>query len=529
MTTATLEPAYTLLHGPIACSQPTVHPLTGMLLADASAILDGPLNDEQQRAFREALTARLMLLWGPAGTGKTAVLSAAIRASVIIAREEGRPVRIGIGSTSYNALDNLLVAVTNALDAPGTLGSMLMSTPVYRLRSKSALPLADPRVTNIARGPGALPMVTSLEDALQTMIVAGTGHQLYQLADSVHTDNSPARWFDVLCLDEASQIPVSDAATYYCLLAEEGRVVMAGDHRQLGPINQYQPEDDRGGLFGSVFDYMQETHNIEPVQLVINYRTNKEIAGWPEARFYDGQYQAYFPDRRLALTTALASGDVPPDGWPDELPWSPEWARIIDPALPVVVLSYRAQRHTVSNVFEAQVVASLAALIRRHVPPCPPGSEDDQVAHFWSEQMAIITPHRAQMSMITNLLVGSGVFPRRPVPHVDTVDRFQGQERDIILASYSVSDPDFIAAEERFILDPRRFNVTLTRARAKFVVLVSESLLQHLPYDKAVAEEAAGLQLFAARHCSQSVMLQLPYIENDAVRFMPARMRCPTA
>jgi hypothetical protein len=149
----------------------------------------------------------------------------------------------------------------------------------------------------------------------------------------------------------------------------------------------------------------------------------------------------------------------------------------------------------------------------------------DQIARFWTERLAIITPHRAQMSTITNLLVQSGAFPRRPEPAVDTVDRFQGQERDVILASYSVGDPDFIAKEESFILAPRRFNVTLTRARAKFVLLVSESLVLHLPYDKEIARQAVNFQLFVEQYCQPLATLDLPYQDGDTTRTMRIRLR----
>jgi hypothetical protein len=61
--------------------------------------------------------------------------------------------------------------------------------------------------------------------------------------------------------------------------------------------------------------------------------------------------------------------------------------------------------------------------------------------------------------------------PDAPV-FVDTVDRFQGQERDVIIASYAVADRDFVASEEEFILEARRFNVTQIR-RSKFVMFVN--------------------------------------------------------
>src|SRR5205085_4684053 len=101
----------------------------------------------------------------------------------------------------------------------------------------------------------------------------------------------------------------------------------------------------------------------------------------------------------------------------------------------------------------------------------------------------------------------------------DTVDRFQGLERDFIIASYAVADEDFIRAEESFILNPRRFNVTLTRPRSKFVMFVSESLVRHLPSDIETAREASHLQLFVAEHCAASTEIFLPSADESIQTF----------
>ena len=109
---------------------------------------------------------------------------------------------------------------------------------------------------------------------------------------------------------------------------------------------------------------------------------------------------------------------------------------------------------------------------------------------------------------------------------MDTVDRVQGQERDLIIASYAVSDRDFVRSEEAFILDPRRFNVTLTRARTKFVMLVSQALIQHLPSDAQVARDASHLQLFVENYCSSvDESIELRYSENGTSSLMPCRLR----
>jgi hypothetical protein len=99
----------------------------------------------------------------------------------------------------------------------------------------------------------------------------------------------------------------------------------------------------------------------------------------------------------------------------------------------------------------------------------------------------------------------------------------QGQKRDLIIASYAVADRDFVRAEEQNILDPCRFNVTLTRARSKFIMLVSDALIQHLPLDAQVARDTAHLQLFAENYFSSvSDSMRLRFFDNAS----PVQMQC---
>ena len=347
--------------------------------------------------------------------------------------------------------------------------------------------------------------------------------QLGRMGESASADGRPiARWFDLLVIDEASQVPVSSAAGYFLLMKEQGNVVLAGDHKQLGPIYGFKLRDDEEGLFDCIFTYMQGTPGSRRAALSMNYRTNEEISGWPRERFYIEGYEAFNPTRRLDVSLAGFSAS-PPTGWPATLPWKEELLRILDPDLPVAVISYEAQGYTLSNPFEAQMVAALANLYRLAIDP---GGGTLDMREFWKRKIGIVTPHRAQMANIRNLLVeGAGMPPDAPV-FVDTVDRFQGQERDIIIASYTVADRDFVASEEAFILEARRFNVTQTRARSKFILFVSNSVLQHLPADLQVARDAAHLQLFVENYCSSlDEKIELIFSDRSGSKNMPCRLR----
>ena len=308
----------------------------------------------------------------------------------------------------------------------------------------------------------------------------------------------------------------------------------------------------RPALFESVFGYLEQTHGIEPLQLTRNYRTNEAIAAWPRRRFYGGRYVAHAPQRRLRLATPVPATHRPPAGWPAALPWSPRWAAVLDPGLPVVVLTYPGQQHALSNAFEARVVAALALLLRRHLPrlgAVSGGGDGEAGAGARAGAGAGEGPGRGGgvAAAVLGRAAGGrhpppgpaladrqpagrrGGLPRRPAPRVETVDAVQGQEREVVLASYCASDPDFIAAEAPFLLDPRRFNVTLTRARSKFVALMSDSLLRHLPADAEAAARAGDVQLFVLRYCRPVASFWVPHRDGARSRTVPVRLWAPAA
>jgi len=265
---------------------------------------------------------------------------------------------------------------------------------------------------------------------------------------------------------------------------------------------------------------MKDTHGIIPLQLRTNYRTNREISAWPSKRFYEEKFDAHFPNRRLEFKHPIREK---PADWPDELIWSDEYLKLLDPDNPVVVITYDHPGYTLSNAFEAQIVTALTVLYKQQLE-----REDDPVdlKRFWEDQLGIVTPHRAQMAAIRNALFDHAHFPRTPDPVVDTVERFQGRERDCIISSYVVSDKDFVRSEEGFILDHRRFNVTLTRARKKFIMLVSDAIVRHLSEDNALSEEAAHLQLFVEEYCTTEIRsVELPFSEGNQQKSMHCTVR----
>lgn len=241
-------------------------------------------------------------------------------------------------------------------------------------------------------------------------------------------------------------------------------------------------------MVGSVFAFCEDVHGVEPIMLDTNYRSSSMLVGFSLEAGYRRTLKSFSPELRLNLLDPLPQER--PDGWPEELYWTPEWASLLDPNLPALCFVYPEGRSSQWNRFEADAVAAIIALLRGRAAGLS-GERDPATGdmlprqdkpysppEFWKKAVGVVTPHRAQQGLIAGRL--QRTFPDED-PNlireaVDTVERFQDQERDLIIASYALGDPDAIADEDEFLMSANRFNVMASRPRAKLIVFVSREV-----------------------------------------------------
>jgi superfamily I DNA and/or RNA helicase len=102
-----------------------------------------------------------------------------------------------------------------------------------------------------------------------------------------------------------------------------------------------------------------------------------------------------------------------------------------------------------------------------------------------ADGVGVVVPHRAQKALLRSC------FPELAASNaIDTVERFQGGERDVIIVSATASDPDYVLAEASFLLNLNRLNVALSRPRKKLVVVASRAVTKLLISDLAIFEHA---------------------------------------
>jgi DNA replication ATP-dependent helicase Dna2 len=161
--------------------------------------------------------------------------------------------------------------------------------------------------------------------------------------------------------------------------------------------------------------------------------------------------------------------------------------------------------------------------------PRPAGSLPYGVEGFWQRGLGIVTPHRAQQSLIIQrlhrLFAVTGTTYQQIHDAVDTVERFQGQQRDIILASYAVGDPDTIADEVEFLHSLNRFNVLASRARAKLIVLLSQEVVHYMAGDITILRDSGLLKSYVETFCDQRRPMQLGIIGPDGPQHVPGSFR----
>lgn len=282
-------------------------------------------------------------------------------------------------------------------------------------------------------------------------IIGATGYGLYNMLQRKEESATPPPSLDWVIFDEASQLLVPQALL--SLIHGKGKFLFLGDVRQLEPIVRssiFKHEQDEQETFlaaeirCSVLEILLKRYPHQSRQLDVTYRMNETICRFPSQTWYDGRLypDAAQGDNRLALA-GTAEHDLLTD--------------IIDPRKPVVLVGLNHQGCSQEAEEEARLLAAIAArLLRDH--------------GVRAEQIAILSPHRAQNNAIAGCL--ARLLPDDKQPVIDTVERMQGAERDVILFGFTCSDPDLIFSE--FLNNPNRFNVVLTRARQKIIIIGSK-------------------------------------------------------
>jgi len=383
------------------------------------------LNPTQQDAFANAYaTENYFLVQGPPGTGKTWLLA---HLALQFAKE-GKKVLIAASTHT---------AINNALQKASTISGFANIMKVGKKAEAKNLNYDGSTAKNIPdfRNSG-------FDNNSRGIIVGATCY-------SPFTNKLEFMNWDIVIIDEAGQlsIPLAIAA-----MVKGQKFILIGDHKQLPPIISDKHDDVT--FTKSIFEHLFQFSS--GIMLDTTYRMNAAINSFPSKQFYKGKLLPDKSNANWALTIDNKFG---------------KHQEILDINKPEILYCHKHASTDTHSEFEATMIFQFVSeYLKKGVKP---------------KDIAIITPLRAQVRQINKALSQLSNYATEIKENlfVDTIERIQGQERDIILYSLVISDPTRAKQRADFYFNPNRFNVALTRAKKKRIVIANKALFELKSYD----------------------------------------------
>lgn len=523
-----------VLWSPDVLQQRVVVPKAAALtLADAAKATHS-LNDSQRDAIAHAIEKELTVIWGPPGTGKTNTLAAMLHAMVGHAVATGIPLHVIVTGPTYKAVEEVMRRTAEMLSADASAPcSMYMGYSMGRTGPLPAVLAAHVPYTRFSFDSTDADLASCLMQLRGGSAVTIVGCQVRQgrqFAKRI-AGASLHQVFDVVVIDESSQVPVSHAIASFSGMKDHARVVVAGDHLQMPPITSIEAPAEVEYLVGSIQTYLLErpfTAPLQPCVLATNYRSADHIVDFARSIGYPQHLAAAYANCRLHLLQPLPGHAQ----YHAAFPWAASYDIVLQESTRVATVLHDDDISSQGNKYEAQIVANLVCGLRHSVSADldnwglnPPTHGVPDALHFWSTCIGIVTPHRAQRALVVQAL--TDIWPMEAdfiTDAVDTVERFQGGQRHTIIVTFGVADVDVISGEETFLMQLERTNVAISRAMAKCIVVMPRALAAHVPEDKRALETAFAIKDFVEEFCSQRVddVLQSPAGNRSVqVRYRP--------
>lgn len=434
------------------------------------------LNHTQESAINKVLCTRdVSIVHGPPGTGKTTTLVEAIYETL------HREPQVLVCAQSNTAVDwiceKLVDRGVNVLrigNPTRVNDKMLSFTYERRFESHPAYPeLWGIRKSiremgnKMRRGSydereGARNRMSCLRDRateLEIIINADLFDSARVIASTLVSSNHRilnGRRFPTLFIDEAAQ---ALEAACWIAIRKADRVIFAGDHCQLPPTIKCI-DAARSGLDHTLMEKVVKRKPTTVSLLTLQYRMHEAIMRFPSEWFYHGELKAA-PEVKFRGILDFDS----PMAWIDtsELEFHEEF----------VGESFGRINKQEANLLLEELETYILKIGKQRIL-------DERI------DFGLISPYKAQVQYLRGKIKGSSFFrPFRSLLTVNTVDGFQGQERDVIFISLVRANEN---GQIGFLNDLRRMNVAITRARMKLVVLGdAKTLVKHPFYKKLIA------------------------------------------
>ncbi len=420
------------------------------------------LNDSQNFAVNSILAARdVAVVHGPPGTGKTTTIVQAIKllhereSTVLVTAPSNAAVDLLTERLAQEGLNVVRIGNISRIDEDilrHTLDWILANHPESKTIKKVKIKAADCRrkakrysdrsyISREARkklrdeASELSAWANDLEARLIDQILFQADVITCTLVGAAHPVLDKLK-FKTVVIDEAAQ--ALEPATWIPII-KSSKVVLAGDPFQLPPTVKSM-EARKMGLHVTLIEKCL-THVPEVCLLMVQYRMHALIMGFSNQHFYDGLLQAHssVEEHRLERDNGnpIAFIDTAGCGFEEKI---------------IEIIGKHPSRYNPDEFF----------VLREHLL---------QLIEFYEDHplptIALISPYREQVVFMQNAIREDVLFKDLGIT-INTIDGFQGQERDVVYISLVRSN---VKAEIGFLNDYRRMNVAMTRAKKKLVIL----------------------------------------------------------
>ncbi len=462
------------------------------------------LNASQEAAVRQALRAKdVLIVHGPPGTGKTTTL---VEAVCEVLKRESQVLVCAQSNTAVDWICSQLaqrgVPILRIGNPTRVTSDMLAHTYEHRFAAHPDYPdlwqlrrtikqlYAQPRSERAANFHQKIARLRERADELEVRIREALFSSSRVVSCTLTGAANPllvGQHFHTLFIDEAAQ---ALEAACWIPLQRVDRVIFAGDHQQLPPTIKC-PEALRGGLGITLMEQLAGRKPECVHLLTVQYRMNEALMRFSSDWFYEGRLTAAPDVRHRSLLDEL---DVPIE-WYDTAEHD---ERSASDSHPTANLEETIAHHeefvgtSYGRINKAEAHLTIEAL-HNYV-------DKVGLSRLLSERIdvGIISPYRAQVHYLRSLVKRDAKLkPLKKHITIDTVDAFQGQERDVIIVSMVRDNAE---GQIGFLSDLRRMNVAITRARFKLIVLGSTTTLCRHPFYKKLYEACCSLK----RDCDEN-------------------------
>lgn len=401
---------------------------------------------KQREAIKNSMMSKdYYLIQGPPGTGKSFVLG-------IIMLEE-----------IFNLKHNVIVIGPNHMAINNAMGQFIKLAPFYcplctkvgqfynAPRIKVTIQEKDYELENVARLNVSWARRLNSEQHLNWLIGL-TPHALY-------TSRARGLDCDTLIIDEAGQMTIPLALMG---MIKAKKVIFAGDHKQLPPI--ISSEGIKEEMKDSAFQRLISDENC--TMLDTSFRMCEPICNFVSDLFYEGRLKAMKQGHGTSLICddPMYSFDTP------------------------VVLHNVIDNGEQASDEEAKFIADVVAeFIKKGISP---------------KEIGVLSPFRAQAANIRRFIRKHPAIDDDSKQDItsDTIDKMQGQEREVIIYSLVSGNEDYMIEMAEFLYNPNKMNVAFSRAKSKLIIVgsldkISNLNLSEYPHIKRMMESTYALKL----------------------------------